>query len=105
MKTLTLNIENVEDIEYLESINYDDKIINTALTIIFIKQTICVDPIVSGKYWFVCKAQARDDAIANALMGMDEKKPTKEVYFPGMKDGGSHRIIPRSRLTHAQLRF
>lgn len=33
MKTLTLNIENVEDIEYLESINYDDKVLNTALTI------------------------------------------------------------------------
>ena len=28
MKTLTLNIENVEDIEYLESINYDDKVLN-----------------------------------------------------------------------------
>ncbi|MDA7663774.1 restriction endonuclease, partial [bacterium] len=33
MKTLTLNIENVEDIEYLESINYDNKVLNTALTI------------------------------------------------------------------------
>ncbi len=33
MKTLTLNIENIEDIEYLESINYDDKVLNTALTI------------------------------------------------------------------------
>lgn len=33
MKTITLNIENIEDIEYLESINYDDKVINTALTI------------------------------------------------------------------------
>ena len=33
MKTLTINIENVEDIEYLESINYDDKVLNTALTI------------------------------------------------------------------------
>ena len=33
MKTITLNIENVEDIEYLESINYDDKVLNTALTI------------------------------------------------------------------------
>ena len=33
MKTLTLNIKNIEDIEYLESINYDDKVLNTALTI------------------------------------------------------------------------
>ena len=33
MKTLTLNIENIEDIEYLESINYDKKVLNTALTI------------------------------------------------------------------------
>lgn len=33
MKTLTLNIENIEDIEYLESINYDEKVLNTALTI------------------------------------------------------------------------
>lgn len=33
MKTLTLNIKNIEDIEYLESINYDDKLLNTALTI------------------------------------------------------------------------
>lgn len=33
MKTITLNIENIEDIEYLESINYDEKVLNTALTI------------------------------------------------------------------------
>jgi len=33
MKTLTLNIENIEDIEYLESVNYDPDILNTALTI------------------------------------------------------------------------
>ena len=33
MKTITLNIENIEDIEYLESINYDNKVLNTALTI------------------------------------------------------------------------
>jgi hypothetical protein len=33
MKTISLNIENKEDLEYLESVHYDPNILNTALTI------------------------------------------------------------------------
>ena len=33
MKTISLDIKNSEDLEYLESVNYDPDILNTALTI------------------------------------------------------------------------
>ena len=33
MKTISLDIKNKEDLEYLESVNYDPDILNTALTI------------------------------------------------------------------------
>ena len=33
METININIKNIEDIEYLKSINYDEDILNTALTI------------------------------------------------------------------------
>ena len=33
MKTINLNIKNDEDVFYLEKINYDEDILNTALTI------------------------------------------------------------------------